>query len=93
VISQSGGELVIAVARAGQGGVVVMIDGVAAQSVVREAEDVLRVRVPALPRSGAVDVELWFADGSSTRLDGALRVSAPRVDVRPASGSADLDAE
>ena len=64
----------------GHGAVIVVVDGVPAHSAVIDGHR-LRVGVPALPHTGAVDVELVFADGTRMLLAGALEVSAPVVDV------------
>lgn len=82
-LTQSGGELRIIGTFAPARGVVVLIDGVAAHAVVRESQRVLRVRVPALPRTGPVDVELHAADGTYLIERDALVVSAPRLQVEP----------
>lgn len=91
-ISQAGGEVVLRGDFGGGRGVVVLVDGVAASDAVFESPTCVRVRVPALPRSGVVDVQLLFADGEpieggaerveEIRLDGALRVSAPPIEIR-----------
>jgi hypothetical protein len=81
-ISQAGGELVVRGDFGAGRGVVVLVDGVAASGVVFESPTCVRVRVPALPRSGIVDVQLLLAHGEEVQLDGALRVSAPPLDIR-----------
>jgi hypothetical protein len=81
-ISQAGGELVLRGDFGGGRGVVVLVDGVAASDAVFESPTCLRVRVPPLPRSGTVDVELRFTDGENIQLGDALRVSAPPLDIR-----------
>ena len=60
----------------------VLVDGVPTHTVVVEAPGLLRVRLPSLPRTGTVDVEVAFADGTVLRMDGALEVVAPELDVR-----------
>ncbi|PRQ07766.1 hypothetical protein [Enhygromyxa salina] len=79
-LPQSGGELELVGDVEGHGAVVVLVDGVAAHSAELDGHR-LRVRVPALPRSGVVDVELAFADGVHEKLLGALTVSAPSLNV------------
>jgi hypothetical protein len=81
-ISQAGGELTIRGDFGGGRAVVVLVDGVAASGVVFESATCVRARVPALPRSGVVDVELRFADGETIQLDDALQVSAPPLEIR-----------
>lgn len=90
-LMQSGGDLLLR-GEFGGDGVVVLIDGVPAQQVVRESARAIRVRVPSLPRSGAVEVELLFGDGRRIRADTVLTVSALQLDVRP-RGLSGLDAE
>jgi hypothetical protein len=81
-ISQGGGDLIVRGDFGSGRAVVVLVDGVAASAAVFESASCVRVRVPALPRSGTVDVELMFADGETIQLDGALRVSAPPLQIR-----------
>jgi hypothetical protein len=84
-ISQAGGELIVRGDFGGGRGVIVLVDGVAASGAVFESPTCLRVRVPRLPRSGVVDVQLLFADVEhveSIELGGALRVSAPPLEIR-----------
>jgi hypothetical protein len=81
-ISQGGGELTIRGDFGGGRGVVVLVDGVAASGAVFESATCMRVRVPSLPRSGTVDVELVFADDERIKLEGALQVSAPSLEIR-----------
>jgi hypothetical protein len=85
---QSGAELQLVGDVGGHGAVIVIVDGVPAHSAVIEGHR-LRVSVPPLPRTGAVDVELLFADGASMSLSGALTVSAPRLTVASNSGEFD----
>ena len=80
-ISQAGGELIVRGEFGGRG-VVVLVDGVPTSGTVVESSTCVRVRVPALPRSGLVPVDLEFADGERIKLDGALRVSAPPIEIR-----------
>lgn len=82
-LSQAGGELLLRGEQFGVGGAVVLIDGVPAQSVVRESSDVIRARVPPLPRAGTVDVELLSADGARVVASSGLTVVAPELEVRP----------
>jgi hypothetical protein len=83
-VTQRGGvELVVDTATAARGGpAIVLIDGVPAHTVVIEAPGLLRVRLPSLPRSGMVDVEVSFANGTAIRMEGALEVVAPELEVR-----------
>lgn len=81
-ISQAGGEVIVRGDFGAGRGVVVLVDGVAASGVVFESTTCVRARVPALPRSGVVDVQLLFADGDEITLGGALRVSAPPLEIR-----------
>jgi hypothetical protein len=82
-ISQAGGELIVRGDFGAGRGVVVLVDGIAASGAVFESTTCVRVRVPRLPRSGVVDVQLSFADGDQIDLGGALRVSAPPLEIRP----------
>jgi hypothetical protein len=87
-ISQAGGELIVRGEFGAGRGVVVLVDGVAASGAVFESHTCVRVRVPPLPRSGVVDVQLLFANdehgehGERVELGGALRVSAPPLEIR-----------
>lgn len=88
-ISQAGGDLVVRGDFGAGRGVVVLVDGVAASGAVFESNTCVRVRVPPLPRSGLVDVQLLFAGGEQVgdpvdeiQLGGALRVSAPPLEIR-----------
>jgi hypothetical protein len=87
-ISQAGGELIVRGDFGAGRGVVVLVDGIAASGSVFESPTCLRVRVPALPRSGVVDVQLLFANAENgeqaerIELGGALRVSAPPLEIR-----------
>jgi hypothetical protein len=82
-VSQIGGEeLRLRGDFAGHGGVVVLIDEVPAHAAVLDAPDRLRVRVPPLPRTGMVDLELVFADGEHMQLSDVLRVTAPPLEIR-----------
>ncbi|MFO7561696.1 MAG: hypothetical protein R6X02_03545 [Enhygromyxa sp.] len=38
--------------------------------------------MPSLPRTGHVDVELLFADATVVRLEAAIEVVAPELEVR-----------
>jgi hypothetical protein len=62
----------------------VLVDGVPASAVVFESPTCVRARVPALPRSGLVDVRLVFANAERAEIElgGALRVSAPPLEIR-----------
>ena len=64
------------------GGVIVLVGAEPARAVVIEDEHSIRVTVPPGPEAGAVDVELRFADGTSERLEGALRFVPGELDVR-----------
>ena len=83
-VSQRGGvELIVDTATAPRSGpVIVLVDGIPTHSVVVEAPGLLRVRLPSLPRTGEVDVEVAFADGTVVRMERALEVVAPELDVR-----------
>jgi hypothetical protein len=83
-ISQAGGvELWVRLGRAaGEGGAIVLVDGVPAHSTVLERPGLLRVRLPSLPRTGLVDVEVEFADGTSLGVPGGLEVVSPELAVR-----------
>lgn len=90
-ITQAGGELIVRGDFGAGRGVVVLVDGVAASSAVFESNTCVRVRVPPLPRSGVVDVQLLFANGEhgeqvehgeKIEIGGALRVSAPPLEIR-----------
>lgn len=88
-VSQAGGvELWVRLGRAapgraaGEGGAIVLVDGVPAHSTVRERPGLLRVRLPSLPRTGRVDVEVEFADGTSIAVPGGLEVVSPEFAVR-----------
>lgn len=86
-VSQRGGvDLHLHVPELRGGAVIVIVDGVPAHSVVHEAPGLLRARLPALPRSGDVDVEVLFADASVIRLEAALEVVAPELEVRARDG-------
>ena len=82
-VSQRGGiDLHLRVPESRGGAVIVIVEGVPAHSVVHEAPGLVRARLPALPRTGVVDVEILFADASVIRLEGALEVVAPELEVR-----------
>lgn len=83
-VSQAGGvELVVDTGTASPGGsAIVLVDGIPAHTVMREAPGLLRVQLPSLPRAGMVDVEVSFADGTVVRLEDALEVVAPELEVR-----------
>lgn len=82
-VSQRGGvELIVDTATSHSGAAIVLVDGVPTHSTVLEAPGVLRVQLPSLPRTGTVDVEVAFADGTVVRMPGALEVVAPVLDVR-----------
>ena len=76
----SGAELGLIGDFDGHGAVIVIVDGVPAHSTVVDGHR-LRARVPALPHTGPVDVELLFADGTHELLPAALTVSAPGLQV------------
>ncbi len=81
-VSQAGGELIVRGDFSDGRNVLVLVDGVATNATVFESATCVRVRVPALPRSGAVPVDLAFADGELIRLDGELQVSPPSIEIR-----------
>jgi len=83
-VSQHGGvELQLAVpSKRERGAAIVLVDGIPVQSVVFESPGVIRARLPSLPRTGYVDVEVLFADDSTVHLPGALEVVAPKLNVR-----------
>jgi hypothetical protein len=64
------------------GPVVVLVDGIPAHSVVVEDPHRVRVQLPSLPRTGAVDVEVVYASGRTLRLHSALEVTPATLDVR-----------
>jgi hypothetical protein len=82
-VSQRGGEeLHVWVGEHdGDGGVVVLVDGVPAHSALIMAPGLVRARLPSVPRPGEVDVEVLVADGTSVRV-ARLEVTAPLLDVR-----------
>jgi hypothetical protein len=81
-VSQAGGELIMRGDFGDRRDVVVLVDGVATTATVFESSTCVRVRVPPLPRSGPVPVQLVFADGEQIQIDGALHVSAPPIEIR-----------
>jgi hypothetical protein len=82
-VSQRGGvELIVDIGTPRSGPAIVLVDGVPAHTVVNEAPGRLRVRLPSLPRTGQVDVEVEFADGTAIHIGNALEVVAPELDVR-----------
>lgn len=64
------------------GPAIVLVDGIAANSVVIEAAGVLRVRLPSLPSIGLVDVEVSFGDGTVVDIEDGLEVTPPELEVR-----------
>jgi hypothetical protein len=83
-VSQRGGiELLVDTAAVrGSGAAIVLVDGVPANTVVIEAPGLLRAQLPTLPRTGRVDVEVLFADGTTIVMDEALEVLEPELEVR-----------
>jgi hypothetical protein len=67
----------------GQGSVIVLVDDVPAHSIVIDAPGRLRAELPPLPRSGVVDVEIRFADGTSVTIVEGLEVAPSELEVRP----------
>jgi hypothetical protein len=65
-----------------EGAAIVLVDGMPAHTVVTEAPGLLRAQLPTLPRTGWVDVEVAFADGTSIVMDEALEVLEPELEVR-----------
>lgn len=83
IVSQRGGvELIVDTATPQSEPAIVLVDGIPTHSTVVEAPGLLRVRLPSLPRTGVVDVEVAFADGTVVRMQRALEVVAPELDVR-----------
>lgn len=80
-ISQAGGELTVRGDFRDGRNVLVLIDGVAATAMVFESPTRVRVRVPPLPRSGSVPVQLWFGEGEP-QIVGELQVSAPTIQIQ-----------
>lgn len=81
-VSQSGGDELRLRIPAAQGAAIVLVDRVAASSVVVIAPGVVQARLPTLPRTGSVDVEVLLEDDVVVRLPGALDVVAPELKVR-----------
>lgn len=92
-VSQRGGvDLYVRIHEHHEGGVIVLVDGLPAHSVVLEGPKLLRARLPALPRAGRVDVEVLFEDGTVARLERAIHIVALGLEVR-ARDSAGIDTE
>jgi hypothetical protein len=75
-------ELLVNTRAQGSGAAIVLVDGVPAHAVVIDAPGLVRAQLPSLPRAGDIDVEVFFADGTAIRMDGALEVVESELSVR-----------
>jgi hypothetical protein len=67
----------------GKGSVIVLVDDVPAHSIVIDAPGRVSAQLPPLPRSGVVDVEIRFVDGTSVTIVDGLEVAPSELEVRP----------